>query len=86
MDLERRLDEVRQEGVQATKDVQASAQKVVRENARLKALLRHLNIADDVVDMWVPGDMGHLNEVVGFPTSAQVVAPATIVPVCAPPY
>ncbi|KAF2277001.1 uncharacterized protein EI97DRAFT_375533, partial [Westerdykella ornata] len=40
LDLERRVTEAREQGVQATKEVQLAAQRVVRENAGLRDLLR----------------------------------------------
>ncbi len=83
-DLERRLEEVRQEGVQATKEVQLSAQKVVKENARLRALLRHLGTGEDVVEYWVNGDMCHLKEPVGFTKQAREVVLTEVAPVRLP--
>jgi hypothetical protein len=38
--------------VQATKEVQLSARKVVKDNARLKALLRHVGVEDHVIESW----------------------------------
>lgn len=52
--LESRLKELQSQGVQATKEVQVSARKVVEENARLKALLRHTGVPDHVIETWKP--------------------------------
>jgi hypothetical protein len=49
------LKELRAEGVQATKDVQLSARKVVEDNERLKALLRHVGVEDHLIETWTPG-------------------------------
>ena len=53
--LEIKLKELQSQGVQATKEVQQSARKVVEDNVRLKALLRHLGINDHVIETWTPG-------------------------------
>jgi hypothetical protein len=44
---------MRQEGIEATKEVQLSAQKVVQENKRLRQLLRNSGIDDKTVDLWI---------------------------------
>ncbi|KAF2477484.1 uncharacterized protein BDR25DRAFT_338335 [Lindgomyces ingoldianus] len=54
-DLEQKLAQVREQGVQATKEVQLAAQKVSRENARLRELLRQVGVADHIVDDWAKG-------------------------------
>ncbi|KAH7176267.1 hypothetical protein EDB81DRAFT_34119 [Dactylonectria macrodidyma] len=52
-DLERRLEEARERGVQATKEVQLAAQQVVQENARLRELLGLAGFSHEDVDAWV---------------------------------
>jgi len=52
-DLESKIAEYREQGVQATKEVQVAAQKVVRENARLKELLRRVGYSDGAIEKWV---------------------------------
>ncbi|KAH6883567.1 hypothetical protein B0T10DRAFT_410924, partial [Thelonectria olida] len=52
-DLERRLKEARERGVQATKEVQLAAQQVVKENARLRELLGLAGFSPEDVDAWV---------------------------------
>lgn len=54
--------EARQEGVQATKEVQLSAQRVVRQNVRLRELLRHEGVDDNVIDSWIRKDENVANE------------------------
>lgn len=59
-DLERRLAEVREQGVQATREVQLAAQLVVRENASLRELLRRTGVDDEAIDACVrQGDVGN---------------------------
>ncbi|OCK90507.1 uncharacterized protein K441DRAFT_666216 [Cenococcum geophilum 1.58] len=60
-DLERRVAETREHGVQATKEVQLAAQRVARENAKLRDLLRRIGYADNAIDAWVKED-GCLND------------------------
>ncbi|KAH7359795.1 hypothetical protein BKA66DRAFT_472074 [Pyrenochaeta sp. MPI-SDFR-AT-0127] len=55
-DLERRLAKTREQGVQVTKEVQLAAQRVTRENAKLRDLLRRTGYTDDVIDAWVRED------------------------------
>jgi hypothetical protein len=43
-ELERKLRELQQQGVQATIEVQRSERKVARENHRLRELLRHVGV------------------------------------------
>jgi hypothetical protein len=50
--LETKLRELQSQGVQATQEVQLSARKVVEDNARLKALLRHVGVEDHVIETW----------------------------------
>lgn len=52
--LETKLRELQSQGVQATQEVQLSARKVVADNARLKALLRHVGVDDQVIETWTP--------------------------------
>jgi hypothetical protein len=52
--LEAKLRELQSRAVQATQEVQLSARKVVEENARLKALLRHVGVEDHVIETWKP--------------------------------
>jgi hypothetical protein len=54
-DLERSLRELRQQGVQATREVQLSARKVARENVLLRQLLRSHGADENVVDEWIQG-------------------------------
>lgn len=53
VDLERRLKEAQERGVQATKEVQLAAQQVVQENARLRELLGLAGFSHEDVDAWV---------------------------------
>ncbi|KAL8857851.1 MAG: hypothetical protein Q9178_005607 [Gyalolechia marmorata] len=55
-ELERKLRERQQEGIQATIEVQQSARKVVQENKRLKELLRHVGVAEETINQWVSGE------------------------------
>merc|ERR1712098_453411 len=52
--LETKLRELQSQGVQATQEVQLSARKVVDDNGRLRALLRHVGVSDHVIDTWKP--------------------------------
>ncbi|KAH8727069.1 hypothetical protein GQ44DRAFT_704482 [Phaeosphaeriaceae sp. PMI808] len=56
LDLERRVAVTREQGVQATKEVQLAAQRVTRENVKLRDLLRRTGYADSVIDAWVRED------------------------------
>lgn len=58
-DLERTVNEYRQRGVQATKEVQLSALKVVRENARLRQLLQKSGVDDSTIEAWLRDDPVH---------------------------
>jgi len=42
--------------VQATREVQLAAQKVLRENVRLRELLRQTGYSDEAIDAWVKLD------------------------------
>jgi preprotein translocase subunit SecD len=53
--LSARLNDLQVKGVQATKEVQQSARRVVEDNARLKALLRHVGVTDYMIETWTPG-------------------------------
>ncbi|KAF1994083.1 hypothetical protein P154DRAFT_502440 [Amniculicola lignicola CBS 123094] len=55
-DLERRGEETRERGVQVTKEVQLAAQKVLRENGKLRDLLRRTGYTDHAIDVWVRED------------------------------
>jgi hypothetical protein len=57
-DLERRLTEARQQGVQATKEVQLAGKRVVRENLRLRELLHYAGFEDLAINEWVLQDKG----------------------------
>jgi hypothetical protein len=48
--------EAREQGVQVTKEVQLAAQRVTRENAKLRDLLRRTGYTDDAIDVWVRED------------------------------
>jgi hypothetical protein len=52
--LAARLHELQDKGVQATKEVQQSARRVVEDNSRLKALLRHVGVNDYMIETWTP--------------------------------
>jgi len=52
--LETQLKEYQSQGVKVTQQVQLSARKVVEDNKRLKALLRHVGVTDDVIETWTP--------------------------------
>jgi len=51
-DLERELTEAREQGVQATKEVQLAARQVVLENGRLRELLRLAGFSDEDINVW----------------------------------
>ncbi|KAH7112567.1 hypothetical protein B0J11DRAFT_542600 [Dendryphion nanum] len=55
-DLERRLAETREQGVQVTHEVQLAAQRVTRENAKLRDLLRRTGYTDEVIGAWIRED------------------------------
>lgn len=55
-DLERKVADSREQGIQVTKEVQLAAQRVTRENARLKDLLRRTGYTDEVIDAWARED------------------------------
>ena len=55
-ELERKLRERQQEGIQATIEVQQSARKVVQENKRLKELLHHVGVGEETINQWVSGE------------------------------
>jgi hypothetical protein len=75
--------ETREQGIQVTKEVQLAAQKLVRENAKLRNLLRRTGYTDDVIDARLKDDRClHDTErpqpvsKETFEKSAQKVAPA----------
>jgi hypothetical protein len=73
-DLERRLAEVGERGVQATREVQLAAQLVVRENASLRELLRRTGFDDEAIDAWVrQSDYGSPNA--PRPRSGEQIVP-----------
>jgi hypothetical protein len=53
LDLERRVAATREHGVQATKEVQLAAQRVTRENVKLRELLRRSGYSNCAIDAWV---------------------------------
>ncbi len=55
-DLEQRLRRVQEHGVQATKEVQLAAQSVLKENIRLRQLLRHQGVDEYTISSWAKGD------------------------------
>jgi hypothetical protein len=55
-DLESKLAEYREQGVLATKEVQVAAQKVIRENAKLREMLRQTGYSAEDIDNWVNQD------------------------------
>lgn len=57
-DLERRLVEAREQGINATKQVQLAARKVVAENGRLRELLRLAGFADEDIEGWAKHERG----------------------------
>jgi hypothetical protein len=63
--LAARLNELQDKGVQATKEVQQSARRVIEDNARLKALLRHVGVNDYMIETWIPEAEHLLQEVPG---------------------
>ena len=52
-DLERRLAEGRERGIQATTEVQLAARRVKLENGRLRELLTLAGFRDEEIDVWV---------------------------------
>jgi hypothetical protein len=56
VDLERKVAESREQGIQATKEVQLAAQRVARENAKLRELLSSIGYTNAAIDAWVRGD------------------------------
>jgi hypothetical protein len=56
LDLERRLAVTREQGVQATKEVQLAAQRVTRENVKLRDLLRRTGYTNSAIDAWIRDD------------------------------
>lgn len=55
-DLEHRVAVAHEQGLQATKEVQLAAQRVTRENAKLRDLLRRTGYTEDAIDAWVRED------------------------------
>lgn len=56
LDLERRLAVTREQGVQATKEVQLAGQRVTRENIKLRDLLRRTGYTNSAIDSWIRED------------------------------
>jgi hypothetical protein len=56
-DLERRLEEARQRGVQATKEVQAAAKQTAWENCRLRKILHDQGLDTDSINSLIYGDV-----------------------------
>lgn len=57
-DLETKLAEAREQGVQATKEVQRAAQHVILKNGRLRDLLRLAGFSDADIDSWLGAGYG----------------------------
>lgn len=55
-ELERKVAMTREHEVRATKEVQSAAQRVMRENVRLRDLLRKTGYTDCTIDAWVAED------------------------------
>ncbi|KAF2421112.1 hypothetical protein EJ08DRAFT_683112 [Tothia fuscella] len=55
-DLERRVAQAQEQGMQATIAMQLTAQRVASENVRLRSFLRELGISDTIVESWVSKD------------------------------
>ena len=64
-DLESKLTELQQQGVQATIEIQRSARKVANENHRLRALLRHVGVDGKTIIRWAAEKGGEGDEEVG---------------------
>jgi len=55
-DLERRLLKAHADGIQATKEVQAAARRVVWENSRLRQILHDQGLSTDAIDSLIHKD------------------------------
>ncbi|KAK4112656.1 hypothetical protein N656DRAFT_708738 [Canariomyces notabilis] len=55
-DLERRLEEMRVQGINATAQVQLAARKVVAENGRLRELLQLAGFTAEDIDLWAKSE------------------------------
>jgi hypothetical protein len=53
-ELESRLRRLESEGIKATQEVQSAARKVVKDNSRLKALLRFKGVDEHTISTWTP--------------------------------
>jgi hypothetical protein len=51
-DLERRLAEAREQGIEATREVQLAARKVAVENSQLRDLLQLVGFTDEDINIW----------------------------------
>ncbi|KIW13671.1 hypothetical protein PV08_08862 [Exophiala spinifera] len=85
-DLERRLADGRQQDVAAMREVQVAAQKVVNENARLRALLQVSGVEDKVIESWLHGDetcarARYMDNALSLPSS--ISTPMLLAPVSA---
>jgi hypothetical protein len=54
---------MKQHGVQATKEVQLAALQVVRENVRLRELIRQFGVDEKVIDGWVRGERVEVDQI-----------------------
>jgi hypothetical protein len=53
LELEQRLAQMREQGVQATKEVQLAARQVAEENSKLRALLKKSGHTDESITAWL---------------------------------
>ncbi|KAK6527539.1 hypothetical protein TWF694_004522 [Orbilia ellipsospora] len=54
-EIERKLQDYQQQGIQASREIQVAALRVVEENTRLKELLRHVGVDDCTIQAWLQG-------------------------------
>ncbi|EFQ97360.1 hypothetical protein MGYG_00399 [Nannizzia gypsea CBS 118893] len=80
-DLERRLAEAREQGIQASKEVQAAARRVAWENSRLRQILRDRGLGDNAINALVydtdkskPTEQGSRPEVVVQPKASLCIS------------
>jgi hypothetical protein len=72
-DLERRLTEIQERGVQATREVQLAGRQVVLENGRLRKLLRLAGFCDQDIDVWARcGDCGGYENGANFDQQREI--------------
>ncbi|KAK6508107.1 hypothetical protein TWF506_010212 [Arthrobotrys conoides] len=55
-ELERKLRDYHQQGVQATQEIQEAALRVVKQNLQLKGLLKHVGVDDYTIQEWLQGE------------------------------